>query len=116
MGWNELCLLSGLRPGGGPSHLLSDYDIDRVVEEIAGEIKAILETTPLDLLSILHKSLTLAASYNLDDSIWKNEKPPGLTEWSYTWVEQQWLLRKQLSNTSPWQCYAAVMLRNRPYQ
>ena len=83
MGHNELCLLSGLRPGGGPSHLLEDYNMDRVVQEIAGEIKAISETTPLDLLSILRESLALAASYNLYDSIWENEKPPGLTEWSY---------------------------------
>lgn len=84
MGHNELCLLSGLRPGGGPSHLLlPDDDIDRVIKEMANEIKAISETTPLDLLSILHESIALAASDDSGDDTWNSQKPPGLTDWSY---------------------------------
>ena len=84
MGWNELCLLSGLRPGGGPSHLLlPDHDIDSVVEVMADEIREISETIPLDLLSILRESLTLAADDDSGNDNWDNKKPPGLTEWSY---------------------------------
>jgi hypothetical protein len=40
MGHNELCLLSGLCPRGGPSQPISD-DMDLVVEEMADEMKAI---------------------------------------------------------------------------
>jgi hypothetical protein len=87
MGHNELCLLSGLRPGGGPSHLLlpGHHDIDSGVQIMADEIKEISETTPLqvDLLSILRESLTLATDDDSGDHTWYNEKPPGLTDWSY---------------------------------
>jgi hypothetical protein len=81
---HELCLLSGLRPGGGPPYLLTSSDeIDLVVEEMADEIKAILETTPPDLLSIIRESLALAFFDDFIDHTWNHKKPSGLAEWSY---------------------------------
>jgi len=78
MGHDELCLLSGIRPLGGPRHLVNTHDLDRVVAEMADEIKAISGTTPSDLVSILHESLALTATEDYDS--WK---PPGLTHSSY---------------------------------
>ena len=86
MGHDELCLLSGIRPGGGPRNLLYKYDLDRVVAEMAGEIKAIYKAAPSDsdLDSILRESLAFAAiqdvNYYNEENTWK---PPGLTQWSY---------------------------------
>jgi hypothetical protein len=37
----------------------------------------------VDLLSILWKSLALAADDNSGDHSWNHEKQPGLAEWSY---------------------------------
>ena len=81
---HELCLLLCLCLGGGPPYLLtSSDDIDLVVEEMADEIKAILETTPPDLLSIIQESLTLAVFDNFGDRTWNHKKPYGLAERSY---------------------------------
>lgn len=53
MGHDELCLLSGIRPGGEPSNLLYRDSVDTVMVEITDEIKAISQTTPPDLDSNL---------------------------------------------------------------
>jgi len=78
MGHDALCLISGIRPRGGPRHLVLTSDLDRVVTEMTDEIKAISETTPTDLVSILREPLALAAKEH--DYSWK---PPGLTQWHY---------------------------------
>jgi hypothetical protein len=81
MGHDELCLLSGIRPGGGPRNLLSQYDLDRVVAEMTDEIKTISKSAPSDLDSILSESLALAAhqdvNYYNEENTWE---PPGLMQ------------------------------------
>jgi len=84
MGHDELCLLSGIRPGGGPRNLLYQDSVDTVVAEMTDEIKAISQTTPPDLHSILRESLVLAAHEDVGDYNEENAwKPPGLTQWPY---------------------------------
>jgi hypothetical protein len=80
--YDELCLLSGIRPGGGPRNLLSQNDLDRIVTEMTEEIKTISKSVPSDLDSILRESLALAAHQDVnhynEENTWK---PPGLTQW-----------------------------------
>jgi hypothetical protein len=82
MGHDELCLLSGIRPGGGPQDLVHPYNLNRVVAEMTEEIKTISKSAPSDLDTILRESLAFAAfpdvnCYN-DGNIWKSL---GLTQW-----------------------------------
>ena len=82
MARDVLCLLSGIRPEGGPHDLLCPSDLNRVVVEMTDEIKTISKSTPSDLDTILRESLAFAAQE--DDDYFNAEnpwKPPGLTQW-----------------------------------
>ena len=82
MARDVLCLLSGIRPEGGPHDLLCPSDLNRVVAEMTDEIKTISKSTPSDLDTILRESLAFAAreddDYFNEENTWK---PPGLTQW-----------------------------------
>lgn len=79
MGHDELCLLSGIRPGGEPRNLLYQDSVDTVMAEMTDEIKVISRTTPPDLDSILREPLVLAAHEDYEENTWR---PPGFT-WLY---------------------------------
>jgi hypothetical protein len=72
--WDELCVLSGIRPGGGPERLLMKSDIGEVAFEMVYEIESeaqLAQTPPTmtasDLNSIINEALTLATSGPGDD-------------------------------------------------
>jgi hypothetical protein len=79
MGHDELCLITGIRPGGGPRDLLYSHGIERVVKDMVHEIKLLVsDPKPSDLLTILEESLAVAIDEK--DQSWK---PPGLGNWTY---------------------------------
>lgn len=75
--WDELCVLSGICPGGGPHDLLHVSDVEQVSNSMASEIQSLPSTddhyaptasrlTTSDLKLIVNDALTIAVT---DDSI-----------------------------------------------
>jgi hypothetical protein len=85
--WDELCVVSGIRPGGGPKALIYHGDLEEVASAIAEEVDASDEThlTLSQLRSIITEALTTTLpisegglSQHEDDVWWI---PDGLLEW-----------------------------------
>jgi len=94
--WEELCVLSGIGPEGGPRYLLDKSKVDETASAMACEIQNLTladDATPSltehDLWHIVEEALTIATTGDDDDDYYRPGVPTWFSDHIISWPGRQ---------------------------